>query len=353
MFINSKHVSFKSSLRCLVFLLLPLFAKANLGITPITTQVGNEVTVDFLVYNFTDILSMQYTVHWDPAVMTFESLEDFGLPALSASNYGIANAQQLANGQLTHSWHDPQTIGLTLPDCSTIYRLKFTSLNGQASPISITGAPTPIEVVTSDFMLLDIELGLNCNTVSQIHGNVYLDGNGNCAKDDGEVSVQDCAVQLEMSGLTYTLPVGDDGGYYFLGQGGNHTLSLMLPNQSGLTACTGQQTIELEENEQVELDFGVTSNGLSDAGETAEDTPIRLYPNPARTGQTLTLTGATMIRAANTASLFNPTGAQVQSWRLAGTNRIELPTNLPSGLYCLQLVSSSGEPLQAVKLVVE
>ncbi|MBK8566144.1 MAG: T9SS type A sorting domain-containing protein [Saprospiraceae bacterium] len=352
MFINSTYFSFKSALRCLLFILLPLFAKANLGITPITTQVGNEVTVDFLVYNLNNILSMQYTVHWDPTVMAFESLEDFGLPTLSASNYGVANAQQLANGNLTHSWYSPDLTSLTLPDCSTIYRVKFTSLNGQVSPISIVGTPTAIEVVTANFMQLDIEMGLNCNTLGQIRGIVFLDSNGNCTKDDGEATVKDCAVQLEQSGLTYTLPVGEDGGYYFLGQAGDHTLSLMLPDQSGLQACTAAQTIELTDDAQVELNFGVVGNGVSSTKTAIDVRDAKVSPNPARAGQLLYWEPKQGLEAPVVAQLFSGEGKVLQQWKLAGTTTAALSSSLMPGLYFLKIMDAQGGH-QTVKLIIE
>lgn len=45
---------------------LPFFAKADLGVTFQMNQNGSQVTADVLVYNFTDILSMQFTIQWDP-----------------------------------------------------------------------------------------------------------------------------------------------------------------------------------------------------------------------------------------------------------------------------------------------
>jgi Secretion system C-terminal sorting domain len=341
------------ALQCLPLLLLPFFSKANLGITPISSQDGNVVTVDFLVYNFSDIVSMQYTVHWDPTVMQFESVEYFDLPFLTDGNFGLFSTAQLASGNLTHSWLDFNTTGITLPECSTIYRVKYISLNGQVSPISIVGTPTAIEVVDANGNEVGLEQGIDCSNVGQIKGTVFLDTNGNCAKDDGEASVKDCTVRLEQNGMVYNLPVSEEGEYYYLGQTGALALNLIFPAQSNLISCTGVQTIQLTGNEQVELDFGVTTNGVSSTKEGTSNSFSTVFPNPARAGEAFNLGTNNVIESPSYVQLYSAKGALVQAWTSVVGNRFELSPNLPSGLYFLKMTDAKHSASQFAKLIIE
>ncbi|MBK8566140.1 MAG: hypothetical protein IPN76_23060 [Saprospiraceae bacterium] len=94
----------------LVFLAvaLPFGARGQLGITtvasPSNVQPGDNVQVDFLVSNFENITSMQFTMEWPASQLEYQGTGNFELPFLSASNFGIS---QSGNGKLTLSWTTP------------------------------------------------------------------------------------------------------------------------------------------------------------------------------------------------------------------------------------------------------
>ncbi len=108
---------------------------------------GAEVCVPVQAKGFTRLLSNQYTIKWDPEVLKFKSVKDFGLPRLSQQNFGLPRA---AEGLLPFVWIDQSLQGISLEDGSTVYAICFEAIgsSGQQSQITLVEEPTPFEVVT-------------------------------------------------------------------------------------------------------------------------------------------------------------------------------------------------------------
>ncbi|RMG96596.1 MAG: HYR domain-containing protein, partial [Chloroflexi bacterium] len=100
---------------------------------------GSTASVDVVVQNFVDIASLQFSVNWDPAVLSFSTTSNLNL---AGALFGTANT---GSGELTFSWADPA--GQTLPDNSTIFTIEFNVVGGvgTSSQVAITGNPLPIE----------------------------------------------------------------------------------------------------------------------------------------------------------------------------------------------------------------
>ncbi len=341
----------------LVAISLPFFAKANLGITTVTTQDGNNVTVDFLVYNFNDINSIQYTIQWDPIIMEFASIVDFQLPGLSGTtNFGISNPTNVQMGRLTHSWFDPQTQGITLPDCSAIFRVNFTSLNGQAAPITIGETPTIIEVMTGDGVEIGLEQNLSCGQVGQIRGLIFEDKNSNCIKDDDELKIEGCAIRLERGELVYHIPTNENGEYFFNGYMGDYSLSAILPENLDLLSCLGLQAVYLPENQQVEQNFGLSPDGLSGIADEVKGAAVAsISPNPAIAAQPIFIEIASEKAQTLTLQAYSTNSKLLRQWNqavAAGETSFSASPDLMPGLYLLKITADNGAS-QTVKLVVQ
>lgn len=118
-----------------------------LSISPEQTNIqqGESTCIEVVAGNFNDIISMQFTVNWDPSLLHFEEVTNFNLPGLSATNFGMPQ-----NDQLTFSWLDPPLEGVTLANNTPVFSLCFTALNANGTAtIEITDTPTDIEVINS------------------------------------------------------------------------------------------------------------------------------------------------------------------------------------------------------------
>lgn len=112
-----------------------------------TAIPSENFCVQFDVSNFEQIISSQYTLEWDPAVISFDSLTNIGLPLPENLFYNAANASM---GQLLVNWFDPLGGGNDLVDNSTMFELCFTAVGpiGSSTTIVFTSFPLQIEVTT-------------------------------------------------------------------------------------------------------------------------------------------------------------------------------------------------------------
>ncbi len=133
----------------------------HLNVTGGSAAKGSEVCVAVTAKDFKSIVSVQYSLKWDPKVLKFKQLKNFGLPQLNAENFG---RHILDKGQLTHSWYDANVKGISKGDGETLYEICFEAIGsaGSKSAVQIVDAPTSIEIanVNSEFYTLDATPGM-------------------------------------------------------------------------------------------------------------------------------------------------------------------------------------------------
>ena len=115
------------------------------NVPDVTAFEGETVCMDFTVEDFTEIVSMQFSINWEPQVLQFESYTCL-LPQCGGANINPNNTA----GYAAFSWPSPDpTNGTSLPDGTAIMQVCFTVVGncGQVSPVEITGNPVPLEVV--------------------------------------------------------------------------------------------------------------------------------------------------------------------------------------------------------------
>lgn len=114
-----------------------------------TVVADGTTCVDVKVTNFTDVISMQLGITYDPAKIQFQSLQ-FGANPLGLSN---ANFNPNIPGEIKFTWFDPNAVGVDLPNVpggTTIFSVCFTAVGdtGMTSPFTFTGLPGfAIEIV--------------------------------------------------------------------------------------------------------------------------------------------------------------------------------------------------------------
>ncbi|MCG8326171.1 MAG: cohesin domain-containing protein [Chitinophagales bacterium] len=107
---------------------------------------GSTACLDIKAKQFRNLLSMQYTMSWDPKVAKFNKVSNFGLPYIGQQNFG---GTRLTEGLLSFVWIDNQLKGTTLPDNSTIFTVCFDGVGeaGTNTQFKFVEKPTPFEVV--------------------------------------------------------------------------------------------------------------------------------------------------------------------------------------------------------------
>jgi len=119
-----------------------------------TFEAGESVCIPLTVTNFTDIETFQGSFMWDPAVLSYTGLQNFGLTGLSAATFNVSMA---ANGTISFLWFDNTgTTPANLPDGGTAFEICFDVIGSDGDmtilkpfdgtvPIQIS-SPSPVGV---------------------------------------------------------------------------------------------------------------------------------------------------------------------------------------------------------------
>jgi len=121
---------------------------ATLTLSAISRSIkkGETACVDITCAGFIDLVSMQYSMHWDQNILKFKEVKSFGLPYLGPASFG---AHRSAEGELTSVWIDNSLGGVTREDGSIVFQVCFEAIGntGQASVFQFLDTPTAIEAV--------------------------------------------------------------------------------------------------------------------------------------------------------------------------------------------------------------
>ena len=134
----------------------PIIGKLPMVISSTSAKELSEVCVSVTASQFELIVSMQYTMTWNPSVLQFTRVENFGLPGMTANNFGDRAASK---GLLSYSWFDSNVAGITLNDGKKLYDLCFTVIgaSGSTSNITFEDKPVVIEISNADSQFLGLD----------------------------------------------------------------------------------------------------------------------------------------------------------------------------------------------------
>jgi len=142
---------------------------------------GEEVSVPVTVQNFQLVDTLQFTLEWDPSVISLKNTTNFGLPGLTEANFGAAKDSQGRTNRITLSWDDSTFVGVTRTNGASLFEVVFLGVGGQGSATSIrfSGNPTPsVASVNAEEVPLTT-LGGSVTLLSRISGLVdYYSGSG-------------------------------------------------------------------------------------------------------------------------------------------------------------------------------
>ncbi len=91
-----------------------------------SAQVGDTISIDYLVANFNEVISMQFELNWDTSSLEFIDVQTFNLPGFDQNHFGI---QYTSQGILPGSWFEPNVSGISLNNSTKIFQLSFVVLS--------------------------------------------------------------------------------------------------------------------------------------------------------------------------------------------------------------------------------
>lgn len=133
----------------------PPVAVLTLTTSDLEVTKNEEVCVAVAANGFEQILTMQYSMNWNPKVLKFKNFKTFGLPGMDERNFG---QHLLDKGTITFSWYDQQLQGLTRKDGEVLYEMCFDAIGeaGSETSIEFTSKPTVIEIANASSVFLDL-----------------------------------------------------------------------------------------------------------------------------------------------------------------------------------------------------
>lgn len=206
---------------------------------------GDNVKVDLVASNFTDIISMQFSIHYNPSFLEFVSTGDFNLPSLNQSGFGAVN-----NGRMGFSWSDPNIEGITVSDGTTLFSMTFKQLTSFAGEVNLGEEPTISEIIgfvngeITELQLNDCGLTLRPANVT---GNVFLDRNEDCTLDSGDDKLQGWKIAaVNAAGDVRFASTNAEGDFKFSLDPGNYNFQAIQPNDLWIN-CSDPQLVNVEE----------------------------------------------------------------------------------------------------------
>lgn len=111
---------------------------------------GAEVIVPVRVKGFSNMITSQGTISFDPQVVKLLGVEQYGLPNFGPANFNLSNS---ADGKVLFSWDDATLSGQSLPDDATLFTVRFKVVGtyGMSSNISFISSPTKLEFANKEF----------------------------------------------------------------------------------------------------------------------------------------------------------------------------------------------------------
>ncbi|MEM1326230.1 MAG: T9SS type A sorting domain-containing protein [Bacteroidota bacterium] len=119
-----------------------LSAQITLSLTDQEVNKGDVFSLDVNVTKFDSVVGMQFSMVWDKSVLTPIGVENYGLPDLMNSSFGIFEEA------LTVQWIDQSLRGVTVAEGGTIFTVKFRAIEAtDSTEIGFSNMPTAIELI--------------------------------------------------------------------------------------------------------------------------------------------------------------------------------------------------------------
>ncbi len=265
----------------------------------------SRVCVDVTVDNFTDIISTQFTLHWDNNLLCYSGLENL--------NQTIGLFESLFFQQddvLRLTWGDPN--GFTLPNGTRLFTVCYDVKNPSSTfnaNINVVDDNVPIEIVKIGDEIIDFALNI---------GQVQ-----NCTTPNGlDISFQSTSPNCNgQSTGSITATVSGGTAPYTCSWGApiNATETTNgTCTQNGLSAGTYTLTV-------------TDASGTSETAQTTISQPNAIAITGSTSPQTLNNNGSISF------NISGGTPPYTQSW----TGNID-PTNVPAGTYTLLVTDANG-----------
>lgn len=214
------------------------------------------VDVKVVAYGFSDLISTQFSLAYDPGEAVFAGAYGFNLTGMNSSNIG--NPGGPSSGFIIQSWLASDLVnGETVSDGTVLYVLRFTPLVQGGCSFNYSPVPTATEITDlNGVVTLQV---LDCgNAGGMLSMRVFADQDSDCIFQTGEPLLKNMMVEIVSNGDTTYTYTSNSGFCYYPIQADDETLHLSVLSANGYWAgCNSPQSVEITDPEaNIQADLG-------------------------------------------------------------------------------------------------
>ena len=136
---------------CLCNLFSISFGQVSVFLPSQSVESGTDFSLPIKVDSFNRIVTIQFTLEWDPSLFEFVEVNNFGLTLNLTDNFQINKEE----GEMAFLWFDksPDAQGVDLADSTSIFALQFNAVGnaGVSSSVDFTNKIAIQEVADTSF----------------------------------------------------------------------------------------------------------------------------------------------------------------------------------------------------------
>jgi gliding motility-associated-like protein len=153
--------------------------EVTLRLDSISGTPGSNVAVPVRVIDFEDMMTMQFTVAWDPDLLSYNDVSSINLANASGANFGT---DEIDNGFLTFSWSTGSLTDTTITDGADIFSIEFNIANTVCADASVSIDDSPTALTPIEFA----DENLCVANVITVGGNVENQAIASISSDDSD-----------------------------------------------------------------------------------------------------------------------------------------------------------------------
>ncbi len=213
----------------------------------ISGPTDEDVTINLVAKRFSQIISFQFAMTWDPTILAFQSVNNFGLKRMDESSFGTS--ETLDKGKLGVAWITSDFgNGDTLEE-EVLFSINFKRLSFVPHNISFLGGSfpvnnIPIEILSANGMLVQLQ-SENTKIITPNHllnGRVFFDKNKDCLFQNTEQGIPNLLIQFSDQSRLYAAITDSTGRYQFEAFPGKYTLESTYPLSDNWEICNSLDT---------------------------------------------------------------------------------------------------------------
>ena len=150
-----KHIYFFITL--IILLTTDVTAQVTLVAPTKMVRTNDSVVVELRAKSRETLSTLQFTLSWNPALLSFGRLDTLGgfPPSVVPDEFGLSN---VAQGKLTFVWITTSLSGLKITDSLDVFKVVFKAIgaNGTSSPLQFVTSPTQIKASNADLTAISV-----------------------------------------------------------------------------------------------------------------------------------------------------------------------------------------------------